>query len=39
YVLSIAVVSAESAQPIVRLAVKGREEDGWYPLSRIQVSQ
>jgi hypothetical protein len=39
YVLSVAVVAAETAQPVVRLAIKGRQDDGWYPLSSIQVSQ
>jgi len=39
YVLSVAVVADETAQPVVRLAIKGRQEDGWYPLSSIQVSQ
>jgi hypothetical protein len=39
YVLSLAVVSGESVEPVVRLAIKGRGEDGWYPLSSIQVSR
>jgi hypothetical protein len=36
YTLSIAVVD-ESWTPIVRLGIKGRAKDGWYPLSKIQV--
>ncbi len=39
YVLSVAVVAGEAAEPIVRLGIKGREEDGWYPLSGIQLSE
>ncbi len=26
-------------QPIVRLGIKGRSEDGWYPLSRVNISR
>jgi len=38
YVLSLAVVGQQTTTPVVRLGIKGREKDGWYPLSRIQVS-
>ena len=34
YTLSIAIVDETSA-PIVRLGIKGRTEDGWYPISKI----
>ena len=34
--LSLAVVD-ESSNPIVRLGIKGRANDGWYPLSKVQV--
>ena len=33
YTLSIAIVDASST-PVVRLGIKGRAEDGWYPLIR-----
>ena len=36
YSLSIAVVG-EDEKPVVRLGIKGRAEDGWYPLSKVQV--
>ena len=36
YTLSIAIVDASST-PVVRLGIKGRADDGWYPLSKIQV--
>jgi hypothetical protein len=39
YVLSVAVVADQLAKPVVRLGIKGRREDGWYPLSSIQLSQ
>ncbi len=37
YTVSVAIVEGEAAAPIVRLGIKGRAEDGWYPLSKIQV--
>ena len=39
YSLSIAVVGEESGRPVVRLGIKGRAEDGWYPLSEVEVTQ
>jgi hypothetical protein len=37
YVLSLAVVGEDTSDPVVRLGIKGRDKDGWYPLSKIQV--
>jgi hypothetical protein len=37
YALQIAVVEPLAMEPVVRLAIAGRHEDGWYPLSRVQV--
>jgi hypothetical protein len=37
YRLAIGVVNKDSHEPIVRLAIKGRTEDGWYPLSEAEV--
>jgi hypothetical protein len=37
YTLSIAIV--DGTAPIVRLAIRGRAEDRWYPLSKIQVTK
>ena len=39
YTLSVAVVGQEDTKPVVRLGIKGRCEDGWYPLSRIIVTR
>jgi hypothetical protein len=39
YTLSIAVVGTEGTKPIVRLGLKGRSEDGWYPLSTVNISR
>ena len=36
YTLSVGVVDASST-PIVRLGIKGRADDGWYPLNMAQV--
>ncbi|MGO8749626.1 MAG: DUF4832 domain-containing protein [Thermoguttaceae bacterium] len=35
YTLSVAIVDTKT--PVVRLAIQGRADDGWYPLSKIQV--
>ncbi len=37
YELALAIVPPDSTQPTIRLAIGGRAEDGWYPLSRIEV--
>lgn len=36
YTLSVAIVDDSSA-PVVRLGIKGRADDGWYPLSKVQI--
>ena len=36
--LSLAVVDQASSNPVVRLGIKGRKSDGWYPLSKIKVN-
>ena len=35
--LSLAVVDATSSAPVVRLGIKGRAIDGWYPLGKVRV--
>ena len=37
YTVSIAVVGEKDEQPVVRLGIKGRADDGWYPLSKLSV--
>jgi hypothetical protein len=38
YTLSIGVLNEQGAgPPIVMLGIKGRDKDGWYPLSRVEV--
>ena len=36
YTLSIAVVDSFH-NPVLRLGIKGRADDGWYPISKVQV--
>jgi len=36
--LSLAVVDEHTSNPRVRLGIKGRAKDGWYPISEIKVS-
>ena len=35
YDLAIGIVGEISTEPTVRLAIKGRTADGWYPLGRL----
>lgn len=39
YELSVAVVDPVTGAPAIRLAIAGRREDGWYPVSRIVVAK
>ncbi|MBN2317278.1 MAG: DUF4832 domain-containing protein [Sedimentisphaerales bacterium] len=38
YRFAIGVVSEQTLEPIVQLGIKGRTDDGWYPLSEIRIS-
>lgn len=37
YDMAIALVDPITQKPVIRLAIAGRADDGWYPLSNIQV--
>ena len=37
YMLSLAVVGEHDSSPVIRLGIKGRADDGWYPVSQIKV--
>ncbi len=37
YALSVGVVGVSNQMPIVKLAINGRANDGWYPLSKIRI--
>ena len=39
YSLAIAIVGEHSSEPILRLAIKGRGPNGWYPLSELVVHE
>ncbi len=39
YDLAIGIVGANSTEPMVRLAIKSRAVDGWYPLSKLTISE
>lgn len=39
YDLAIALVDPESKQPMIRLAIAGRTEDGWYPMGTLHVNK
>ena len=38
YELALAIVDPVTHRPAIRLAIAGRAEDGWHPLSRIEVT-
>ena len=38
YGLALAVVDAKTGEPAVRLAIEGRQDDGWYRLSSVTVA-
>ena len=37
YALAIAVVAVDAPTPILRLPLPGRDGDGWYPISELDV--
>ena len=37
YTLAIGVVGETSETPVVRLAIAGRDQDGWYPLKTLTI--
>jgi hypothetical protein len=39
YTLAVAIVAADTEAPVVRLGIEGRADDGWYPLSKLQVTK
>lgn len=38
YRLSVGIVGQDTPEPVVRLGIQGRTQDGWYPLSQLEVS-
>jgi hypothetical protein len=39
YALSVGVVDPDGAQPVVQFGIKGRDEGGWYPLSKVKINR
>jgi len=39
YTLSFGVIGQDDTKPVVQLGIKGRSEDGWYPLSKLTISR
>jgi len=37
YTLSLGVIGQDDTKPVVQLGIKGRSEDGWYPLSKLST--
>ncbi|MEO8205525.1 MAG: DUF4832 domain-containing protein [Chthoniobacterales bacterium] len=37
YILSVALIDGNTGSPAIHLAIEGRDKDGWYPLSLIQI--
>ena len=37
YDLAVGIVERSTGEPSVRLAIAGRAEDGWYPISEFEV--
>jgi hypothetical protein len=37
YTLQVAIVDSATSQPVIKLAIEGRQDDGWYPLSTVTV--
>ncbi len=39
YTLALAVVDPMTQEPAIHLAIAGRTDDGWYPLSQIEIAE
>lgn len=37
YEIEVGIVSPETLEPVVKLAISGRTEEGWYPMGKILV--
>jgi hypothetical protein len=35
--LAVAVVGSDDETPVIRLAMTGRADDGWYPVSTVRI--
>jgi hypothetical protein len=39
YRLAIGIVGEQTPEPVVQLGIKGRTQEGWYPLSEIEITK
>ena len=39
YRLAIGIVGEQEPEPVVQLGIKGRTQDGWYPLGEIEITK
>jgi hypothetical protein len=39
YTLSIGIVGEDNTKPVVQLGMRGRDKDGWYPVSSMTISR
>ena len=39
YRLAIGIVGEQTPEPVVQLGIEGRTQDGWYPLSEIEITK
>ena len=39
YQMAVALTDPQSGEPAIRLAIEGRDDDGWYPLSEFEVTE
>ena len=39
YALSVGVVGVDATQPVIQLGIEGRDDDGWYPVSKVEVAR
>jgi len=37
YELQVGIVDRQSHKPIIKLAIKGRDEEGWYTIGNIEI--
>jgi hypothetical protein len=39
YTLSVGVVGENDDKPVVQLGIKGCDDDGWYPVSKLMIAK
>ena len=39
YEIALAILDPNTRKPVIHLAIDGRADDGWYPLSQIELAE